>query len=117
MFREEVDHILKYKEQLAKKNEEQKNKEKVKIEECQKKCDDLDEETIQEVYSSYKTKIKNILIYNKNQINEKTNQPIIYIPHPYPGPCEQKIREYLEKDGFTVTECEESLSRGFNIEC
>jgi uncharacterized FlaG/YvyC family protein len=117
MFREEVDHILKYKEEISKKKEEQKNMEKAKNNDRQRKCDDLDDQTIEEIYAGIKTNIKNLLIYNKYEINEKTNKPIIYIPYPYPGPSEQIIREYLEKDGFTLCDRDESLPRGFNIEC
>ena len=118
MFREEIEKLLLIQEENYTKNENLELQERKKRMTFQEKCNDLDEDALQELYEIYKNDIKNAALFSKPMIHYVNKKPMLYIKHPVEGPAENKIKAFLERDGFSV--CDAGgvrMQRGFSIQC
>ncbi len=114
MFREEIEKLLLIQENYKQnKNEELHDKRMT----FQEKCNDLDEDALYVLYEIYKNDIKNAALFSQPMIHSVNKKPMIYVVHPVEGPAENKIKEFLERDEFTV--CDAGgvcMPRGFSIQ-
>lgn len=118
MFREEIEKLLLVQEENYTKNENDELEERDKRITFHRKCNDLDEDALYILYEIYKNNIKNAALISKPMIHSVNKKPMLYIGHPVEGPAENKIKAFLERDGFAV--CDAGgvcMPRGFSIQC